>query len=60
MADYRTNGVSFTALEETNSVPADLQKSKLVFIHTDLTHNEVIFRRDEFRKFLQTSCLQNQ
>jgi hypothetical protein len=60
MADYRTNGVSFTALEETNSVPADLQNSKLVFIHTDLTHNEVIFRRDEFRKFLQNSCLQNQ
>ncbi len=60
IADYRTNGVSFTALEETNSVPADLKKSKLVFMHTDLSHNEVIFRRDEFRKFLQTSCLQNQ
>jgi len=60
MADYRTNGVSFVALEETNSVPADLNKSKIIFIHTDLSHNEVIFRRDEFRKFLETSCLQNQ
>ena len=60
MADYRTNGVSFTALEETNSVSVDLNKSKIVFMHTDLSHNEVIFRRDEFRNFLQSSCLQNQ
>ncbi|MEY4918126.1 MAG: hypothetical protein RL616_2039, partial [Verrucomicrobiota bacterium] len=25
--------------------------------HTDLTHNEVIFRRGEFLQFLKTSCL---
>jgi len=59
MADYQTHGVSFTALEETNIVPVDLYKNKIVFIHTDLSHHEVIFRRDEFRMFLQTSCLQN-
>ena len=60
MADYRTNGISFIALEETNRAPADLLSSKIVFIHTDLTHNEVIFRRGEFAQFLKTSCLPNQ
>ena len=57
MASYKTNGVSFGSLEETNSATQDLAKSKIVFIHTDLTHNEVIFRRREFAQFLQTSCL---
>jgi hypothetical protein len=60
MASYQTNGVGFVSLEETNSAAADLAQSKIVFIHTDLTHNEVIFRRAEFTQFLQTSCLQNQ
>ena len=58
MASYKTDGVSFVSLEETNSATPDLAKSKIVFIHTDLTHNEVIFRRGEFSQFLQTSCLQ--
>ena len=57
MASYKTNGVRFVSLEETNSATQDLAKSKIVFIHTDLTHNEVIFRRGEFAQFLQTSCL---
>ncbi len=59
MASYQTNGVNFVALEETNRVSADLAKSKIVFIHTDLTHNEVIFRRGEFAQFLKTSCLKD-
>jgi hypothetical protein len=60
MANYQTNAVSFVSLEETNCAPSDFGKGKLVFIHTDLTHNEVIFRRDEFLQFLKTSCLQDQ
>ena len=59
MASYKTNRVNFVALEETNSVLKDLAKSKIVFIHTDLTHNEVIFRRGEFSQFLKTSCLKD-
>lgn len=59
MADYKTNRVNFVWLEETNSALKDLAKSKITFIHTDLTHNEVIFRRDEFAKFLKTSCLKD-
>ena len=59
MTSYTTNRVSFVSLEETNSVLKDLAKSKIVFIHTDLTHNEVIFRRGEFSQFLKTSCLKD-
>jgi hypothetical protein len=60
MASYQTNRVKFISLEETNSVARDLSKSKIVFIHTDLTHNEVIFRRGEFADFLKSSGLKNQ
>jgi D-alanyl-D-alanine carboxypeptidase/D-alanyl-D-alanine-endopeptidase (penicillin-binding protein 4) len=60
MQFYKTNSVSFFAGEETNSTPKNLLANKLVFLHTDLTHNEVIFRRDEFERFLETSCLQSQ
>ncbi len=59
MGLYRTNRVNFVSLEETNSVAKDLAKSKIVFIHTDLTHNEVIFRRGEFAQILKTSCLKD-
>ncbi|HTB83293.1 MAG TPA: D-alanyl-D-alanine carboxypeptidase, partial [Candidatus Sulfotelmatobacter sp.] len=59
MAGYQTNGVSFVSLEDTNSAVADLQKEKIVFIHTDLAHDETVYRRKEFEEFLKTSCLQN-
>ena len=59
MADYRTNNIAFDCLEETNSASAGLPGGKIIFIHTDLTHNEVIFRRHELAGFLQTSCLKN-
>jgi hypothetical protein len=51
--------VGFFAAEETNGVLQNLATNKIVFLHTDLTHNEVIFRREEFRQFLKTSCLQD-
>jgi D-alanyl-D-alanine carboxypeptidase/D-alanyl-D-alanine-endopeptidase (penicillin-binding protein 4) len=59
MAGYQTNGVPFVSLEETNSVTADLQKEKIVFIHTDEAHDETVYRRQEFEKFLKTSCLED-
>lgn len=35
----------------------DLKRSSVVFIHTDLTHNEVVAKRSQFRQYLETSCL---
>ncbi len=59
MASYKTNDVSFFACEETNTPSWELLFQKINFIHTDLPHNEVIFRREEFAQFLKTSCLEN-
>jgi hypothetical protein len=59
MATLKTSGVSFVSGEETNGTPQNLLAGRLVFLHTDLTHNEVIFRRDEFAEFLKTSCLES-
>lgn len=59
MASYRTNGVSFFAAEETSAAPESLLTNKIVFLHTDLVHNDVVAKRGEFEQFLKTSCLQN-
>lgn len=58
MAFYQTNGVSFFADEDTNAVPANLQTNKLILLHTDMVHNDVVARRGTFGQFLKTSCLQ--
>lgn len=36
---------------------AELQTNRLVFLHTDMTHNDVVAKRKTFQKFLETSCL---
>ncbi len=59
MASLKTNGVSFFASEDTNAVPENLRTNRLVFLHTDLVHNDVVAKRDTFRQFLETSCLEN-
>ncbi|HSY19839.1 MAG TPA: D-alanyl-D-alanine carboxypeptidase/D-alanyl-D-alanine-endopeptidase [Candidatus Acidoferrales bacterium] len=59
MAAYKAGGTGFQALEETNSTPADLMKEKLTFIHTDLTHDETVYRRGEYTQYLKTSCLKD-
>jgi hypothetical protein len=35
----------------------DLKNNRFIFIHTDLTHNEVISSRNQFREYLKTSKL---
>ena len=57
MAAYRTNGVSFFAAEDTNAPPESLRTNRLVFLHTDLAHNDVVAKRGTFEQFLKTSCL---
>ena len=37
--------------------PSSLRGRHYVFIHTDLTHNEVLDKRGEFTLFLKTSTL---
>jgi hypothetical protein len=60
MASCKTNGVSFFAAEDTSATTEVLQTSKLVFLHSDLEHNDVIAKRGTFEQFLKSSCLENQ
>ena len=36
---------------------ADLATNRFVFLHTDMSHNEVLAKRRTFQTFLETSCL---
>jgi hypothetical protein len=60
MAADRAAGVKYISLEENHCTTKDLLNGKIIFIHSDLVHNEVVSRRDEFRKFVETSGLVSQ
>jgi hypothetical protein len=57
MATLKQRSVPFFAAKEAEAKPSDLQTNHLVFLYTDLAHNEVVNKRQEFRDYLQTSCL---
>jgi hypothetical protein len=60
MALLKTNGVSFFAGEDTNATPENLSANKLVFLHTDMVHNDIVAKRGNFEQFLKTSCLKDE
>jgi D-alanyl-D-alanine carboxypeptidase/D-alanyl-D-alanine-endopeptidase (penicillin-binding protein 4) len=60
MASLKTNGVVFFAAEDTNATLESLLTNKLVFLHSDMNHGEVIAKRGTFEQFLKSSCLENQ
>ncbi|HUD49859.1 MAG TPA: hypothetical protein VMR33_23750 [Candidatus Baltobacteraceae bacterium] len=51
------NGVPFFSANETNATAADLRDHHLVFLFSELPHDEVMQHRDTFRRFLETSFL---
>jgi hypothetical protein len=57
MAMLKQRGTAFFAGKEGDAKPADLQANKLIFLYTDLPHNDVVNKRQEFRDYLKTSCL---
>ena len=57
MALLRKRGAPFFAAEESQLTPTALKSKRLVFIHTDLPHNDVVAKRNEFCLFLKTSVL---
>jgi hypothetical protein len=56
MEDLAAWRVPFRAVEEQSLTTQDLMHSSVLFIHTDLTHNEVITKRKQFKRFVETSC----
>lgn len=57
MAALKQGGKAYFAAKESDLKRAELQTNRLLFIYTDLPHNDVVNQRQEFRDYLQTSCL---
>ena len=57
MVTLKQRGTPFFAAKESATTLSDLQTNRLVFIYTDLPHNDVVCKREEFRDYLKTSCL---
>ena len=58
MTQLKQRGTPFLAGKEADLTPAELQKNKMVFLYTDLPHDDVVAKHDLFRLFLETSCLE--
>ena len=59
LAAYQSNGVELFAAEDNAANLEALRTNKLVFLHTDLAHDDVIASHHTFEKCIQSSCLQN-
>ena len=59
MALLKKRGTKFVMGEETKMSPDELRGNQLLFIHTDLPHNDVLEKRKEFQLYLRTSCLED-
>jgi hypothetical protein len=49
----------YLAVEETKATPDELRRNALIFLHSDLEHNDVVSKRNEFATFLGTSTLRD-
>jgi hypothetical protein len=57
MTTLKQRGAKFFAGKESETKAVDLEQNKLVFLFTDLPHNDVVEKHQTFRDFLKTSCL---
>jgi hypothetical protein len=57
MADLKSRAAPFFAGKDTEAKPEDLRTHALVFLSTDLAHDDVLAKRKTFRRFLEASGL---
>jgi hypothetical protein len=57
MDDLEAWHIPFLSLKESDVSAHNLRKNRIVFISSDLTHNEVIAKRNQFQIYLQTNLL---
>ena len=55
MARLKKRATPFLAVEEAKATTDELKTNQLIFLHTDLPHNDVVEKRQEFSRFLKTS-----
>jgi len=56
-ARLSTRGTAILATEETSLAADALKSNQFIFVHTDLAHDDVMAKRNEFALFLRTSVL---
>ena len=60
VADLKGWRIPYISFDSEQSVtPFKLANNRLIFIYTDLQHNDVLSARNEFEEFLKASCLTN-
>jgi hypothetical protein len=57
MDDLSAWGISFRKVQEPGLTGEDLRSNRILFIESDLTHDDVIGKRDQFRELLRASGL---
>jgi hypothetical protein len=57
MANLKQKGTEFLTIKETEVTPQQLQTKNLIFLFTELGHNDMLDKHRTFREFLKTSCL---
>jgi len=57
MATLKQRGISFFAAKEADTTPANLRQERLLFLCSDLAHDDVIDKHKAFEQFLTTSFL---
>src|SRR5206468_2802605 len=57
MATLRQRGTPIFSGNESEAKSADLRANRLVFLFTELPHDDVLHGRQTFLEFLKTSCL---
>jgi hypothetical protein len=55
MKNLEANKIPYLSIDETNLKFDDLKVNRVIFIHSDLEHNEVISKRNQFLEFLKSS-----
>jgi hypothetical protein len=58
MAELKQHGTNLLATTDIAVSSQELMTNRFVFLHTDMTHFNVIMKRNTFQKFLETSCLE--
>lgn len=58
IATLKQRGKKLWATSDRVVLPRELRANKLLFLHSDLGHSEVIDKRRTFQTFLETSCLE--
>ena len=58
LAELKQRGTNPLATTDVAVTSMELTTNRFIFLHTDMTHNDVVAKRKTFQKFLETSCLE--